>query len=221
MLQKTHYTAPIGSLVDQAIEWFTANPDEELTIPDVAQKFDVTRSIVRACLRPAVKAGVLLYTRADDQEYVYRLGAAPYSIAPAAKTHSEMRALQWQALLSKPTPATLNARAADTPAITPKPKPKRKPSKPSEMVTPCPFDLAALQVETGVPIPPRAHLGPCESKWALVFDPLTQKGMSLEFPAAWKVGVTAFSVKLNRKLGVRRYHVRLVTTGKARIWRIA
>lgn len=62
-----------GSLADLVLAFLRANPDEELSSPDVAQKFDAVADGVRNRLSHAVKAQALVYRRNSAGQLVYRL----------------------------------------------------------------------------------------------------------------------------------------------------
>ncbi|MDP3625043.1 MAG: hypothetical protein Q8S12_00485 [Hydrogenophaga sp.] len=55
------------------LDFLKANPDEELTRDDVAQKFDMSATSVHASLEPAVNGGALVFERNEDLHFVYRL----------------------------------------------------------------------------------------------------------------------------------------------------
>jgi hypothetical protein len=71
-----------GSLPYQVVEFFRANPDEELTIDDIAIKFGLagSREVVPRLTRP-VKSGHLQVLRTERPEYARRAtnvyGAGP------------------------------------------------------------------------------------------------------------------------------------------------
>jgi hypothetical protein len=89
------YTPRPGSVSTRVLEFFRANPDEDLTIDDIAQKFDATRNNVHTLLTLAIDNELLARSRNEDGEYVYHLpshkparkqgNAAPAS--QTAKTH--------------------------------------------------------------------------------------------------------------------------------------
>ncbi len=67
--------APHG-LPAKVITFFIANPEEQLTRVDVAEKFSATANSVHTQLKPAVDSGALLRVKGDDGEYVYSAGPA-------------------------------------------------------------------------------------------------------------------------------------------------
>lgn len=67
------YTPAPGSLAYRVLEWFQKNPEEELTIADIAGKFDAQRGGISGHLKIAVDKGVLKYSQNEDLIYVYTL----------------------------------------------------------------------------------------------------------------------------------------------------
>ena len=70
------YTPRAGSLASQVIGIFRQNPDEELLLDDITDKFDYTRGNIHTLLKDAVEAALLARYRNDDGDYVYKPGAA-------------------------------------------------------------------------------------------------------------------------------------------------
>lgn len=70
------YKARVGSMPARLLDFLKANPDEELTRNDVAQKFDMPATSVTASLEPAVNGGALVFERNEDLHFVYRLPRA-------------------------------------------------------------------------------------------------------------------------------------------------
>ena len=75
-MTKAPYTPRPGSLPSQVIAFFASNPEEELTLEDIVEKFDTTRGNVHTNLGLAVDAGVLMRERNVDGEYFYCAGKA-------------------------------------------------------------------------------------------------------------------------------------------------
>lgn len=75
MTQRT-YTPNAGSLPSMVVGFFTNNPDEELTLEDIADKFQCSRNNIHTNLALATQHGLLLRDRNDDGDYVYRPGNA-------------------------------------------------------------------------------------------------------------------------------------------------
>ena len=70
------YTPRAGSLASQVISFFRNNPDEELLLDDITDKFAATRGNVHTLLSDAVKAELLARERNADGDYLYKPGAA-------------------------------------------------------------------------------------------------------------------------------------------------
>lgn len=111
------------SLAGRAIEFFTTNPNEELTSFDLAIKFDKPAKQVHSLLAYAVDSGALERTTNDDDEIVYRLGTGAPEIAAAPHKHPTL-------LSGVPIPPKRAVSAAD--------------------VT---IDLQSIQLRDDVPVP--------------------------------------------------------------------
>ncbi len=66
------YTPAPGSLAVRVLGYFRGNPDEELTIDDVAIKFGVPYTSVPACLKAPLRHGLLIRTK--TKPFTYRVG---------------------------------------------------------------------------------------------------------------------------------------------------
>lgn len=97
------YTPRAGSLASQVISFFRNNPDEELLLDDITDKFACTRGNVHTLLSDAVKAELLARSRNADGDYLYKPGracgtyAAPAAAiaATSAKTLAANRQFQY------------------------------------------------------------------------------------------------------------------------------
>ena len=76
------YTPRAGSLASQVIGFFRHNPDEELLLDDITDKFDYTKGNIHTLLAEAVRSELLARYRNDDGDYVYKPGAACGTYAP-------------------------------------------------------------------------------------------------------------------------------------------
>ncbi len=78
------YIPTHGTLADRVVEWFRANPDEELERADVARKFNVPPSRITPELAMAVMHGHLrwLRDRPGTHQGAYRLGDGRPEPAP-------------------------------------------------------------------------------------------------------------------------------------------
>lgn len=190
------YKARVGSMPARLLDFLKANPEEELTRADVAQKFDMPTTSVNACLEPAVNGGALVFERNADLDFVYRLpraGEKPPGRKPA----------------TSPWPAV----AAPAPAAAP-----AAPDVLADMAR-----IDALSVDEDVPFV--SQRTPGTSKWEPLFKKLTRAGQSLRIPMEWKTPVAAESTKRNAKAkGVKDAPLYRVgndpSSDHARLWRI-
>lgn len=197
LLNQPTYTPRTGSLADRVVSYFRQQPEEELTRADVASKFDVPRASVQACLKDAVEDHLINYNLAEDGQWVYTAG----------KTLQDKPA--WPG-----TPAGATAERA--PGVSRRGIVKLPPSV---------LDFSALQAEKGVPLVGKSLGVAGVSKWAPLFEKLSEPDTSVQFPAAWKSAVAAKATKFNvaaKKAGrPEHYMVRITGPATARIWRTA
>lgn len=73
------YTPNPGSVPGRAVAFFRANPEEELGIDDIVEKFDASRGNVHTLLGAALDASLLRRERNSEGEWIYAAGSA---IAP-------------------------------------------------------------------------------------------------------------------------------------------
>lgn len=66
------YNPHINSVAGQVLAFFERNPEEHLTLQDVADKFDAKPTSVSQLLRPATKAGLLVYREKAYRRHVVR-----------------------------------------------------------------------------------------------------------------------------------------------------
>jgi hypothetical protein len=99
---KNHYQPRTGSLPYQVIEFFRANPEEELTRSDIAQKFGTEPKSVDGALAGAMAAQVIVKRNSADLGLVIfvagpninKQAAAPYAegkAKPTSKTDHRTR----------------------------------------------------------------------------------------------------------------------------------
>ena len=86
-MPKTIYTPPADSLASSVVNFFRNNPDEQLTVDDIADKFDVGHSSVHTQLSPALEAHLLHRGKNEDGQYVYAAGTA-LAVKPSWKKTS-------------------------------------------------------------------------------------------------------------------------------------
>ena len=103
------YTPRAGSLASQVIGFFRHNPDEELLLDDITDKFDCTKGNIHTLLAEAVRSELLARYRNDDGDYVYKPGAAcgayatpdvtiAATVAKAKAADAQMAAIDFDAL---------------------------------------------------------------------------------------------------------------------------
>lgn len=124
----TTYPPRADSMPARVIAFFQRNPDEELSLEDITEKFDATRGNIHTNLGLAVDAGMLVRDRNADGDYIYKAG----------KKLPKATGVDMDAVHHRPPPAGQQG-----------PWPTRKPaSKPVDL--PDPLDVA---IEDDVPIP--------------------------------------------------------------------
>lgn len=72
-MSRPTYAPRAGTVPKRVLDFFRANPEEELTIPDIAIKFDVPELSVNKCLHLAVKARLLVKVYGDGGRVAFRL----------------------------------------------------------------------------------------------------------------------------------------------------
>lgn len=82
------YVPQANSLPSLVVGFFTNNPDEELTLEDITEKFGAQRNNIHTNLALAVQHGLLARARNDDGDYVYRIGKKPPKGADADTAQS-------------------------------------------------------------------------------------------------------------------------------------
>ena len=73
-MTNTQYNPRPDSLPSQVIGYFTNNPDEELLLDDIVDKFGSTRGNIHTLLASARDVGLLRRDRNEDGEYFYARG---------------------------------------------------------------------------------------------------------------------------------------------------
>ena len=77
------YNPQADSLPSQVIGYFTNNPDEELLLEDISDKFNCSRGNIHTQLARAVEAGMLVRDQNKDGEYIYKAGGNTPKAKPA------------------------------------------------------------------------------------------------------------------------------------------
>ena len=189
----TPYITRAGSLPSQVVYFFTKNPDEQLGLSDITEKFDTPRGNIHTLLALALEAHLLCRSRNDDGEYLYSAGPA---IGKPAK----------DAAPQAPAPST-----ADAPRKTR--GPRRGGHSPRYHI-----DIDALKVEEGIPV--SKINGPLEGKWDSLFAKLEKPGQSIELPGQLKGAVASAAFTRNKK-NQGRFRCYMTGPDTARVWRIA
>lgn len=188
------YSPQAGGLPARVIAFFDANPEEELTLDDIASKFDTVRNNIHTNLALAVSAGAVVRYRNEDGEYLYRRGGT----TPPPKATKP----------GKPANTLTNAFNA---AATSKPRGYTSTMKM--------LDLDALKVEENVPYMPQGTKD--KSKWQPLFDKLTKPGQSIAIPGDLRGAVGAAAGKINGMKTKGTFRVAMVDSETARVWRTA
>lgn len=68
------YTPHADSLPARVIAFFQRNPDEELSMEDITDKFDVVRGNIHSMLALAKDAGLVALSKDGDGAYIYKAG---------------------------------------------------------------------------------------------------------------------------------------------------
>lgn len=187
------YTPLPGSVAYRVLDWFKKNPQEELTVADVAKKFDVSRGGVSSSLKSAVDKGVLQYSQNEDMIYVYTLTEA----------YRDMKLRQEEAKPERPSvPArgkvTLPPSALDFSVL--------KPEKGVPLVG---KSLGEAGVSKWAPL------------FAMLTEPDMSVEFPAEWKTAVAAQSTKLNVQHNKAKEPTRYKVRLTGDGKARVWRVS
>lgn len=73
-MTKTPYTPRANSLVARVVNFFHRNPEEELSLDDICEKFETQRLTIHTTFSAAREAGLLDRYRNSDGEYLYKAG---------------------------------------------------------------------------------------------------------------------------------------------------
>jgi len=150
----TTYTPRAGSVAYRTIDFFRANPDEELSVDDIVEKFEPSTGNVSAFLAEPIKHGLIMRERDSSGEYMFKAGPklkGPMTTEPLAK------AVQ---------------------CIVPAPKVKR-----GLGVLALDLDLASIPLRDDVPMPGATGLKRKRLDYALLLDRM-KVGQSAQLPYA-------------------------------------
>lgn len=194
------------SLSARVVNFFAHNPDEELNLEDITEKFDATRGNIHTLLSKALEADLVVRDRDVDGAYVYRAGKAllvnaAHAVEAVAAADADAEKFSAIVVSGGTTPPAKKASAKGY-------------NSPRKVV-----DLDALTVDEDVPFKPRRIAG--TNKWQPLFDKLTKPGQSIAFPAGMRGAVGAAAMKINRLKTHGNFRVALTGNDTARIWRVA
>lgn len=189
----TIYTPQSGSVAFKVIEFFTTNPDEELSTENLEAKFGKPAAQFHTHLAPALQSGVLKRRTNDDDELVYSLGKGTAQVQANPARHPNLR------------PDALLAGAA----LGRKPEPKSR-------IHASRLDLDSVQLRDNIPIPDKQ--GNSVEKFTALLARM-KVGQSCELPAATKTTLakvcTAHHAEGKGKFTVRKLNI--TTIG---LWRV-
>lgn len=189
---KAPYRPHRDSVPGRVIAFFQANPDEELTVADIIEKFETGASNVHNILGPAVQAGLLKRHQNNDLEYVYEL--ATRKAQPALRSVGS-----GSPFVGKPS-GHATRRHNDQVLAT--------------------FDPAKIAIEDGVPVPSRGPTARSRVDLSPLLQRL-KPGQSACLPIAARYGLVKAVTDLH-KAGKPRYTTRAnKAAGEIRVWRIS
>lgn len=136
----SNYNPQPGSTAFRVMEFFTTNPQEELTVQQLESRFDKPAKQWHSILSSAVSSGALKRFENEDDELVYTLGTGVPGIEPQQGRNPTLRP---DVLLAG---ATLGKRVARASA---------------------PADLATIELRSGVPLP---EIRTGKDKWYELLD---------------------------------------------------
>ncbi len=212
----TTYRPQAGSVAAKACAFFSGNPDEELAVTDIADKFGCGFASVHTLLRPALEAQLLMRRKDELGSWLYGAGAelakAPVMDLGGASLGAGSDGVDMDAVHGRR--ATAPASQAPTQAL-------KTGTKPRAGTVRVHLDIASLQVEDGVPFIPPGK-GGAQGKWDALFDKLAKVGQSLAVPGEVKAALAAAAMKRNKATPPRgKFAVQKTGPDAARVWRVA
>lgn len=200
------YRPQAGSVAAKACAFFSGQPDEELAVTDIADKFGCGFASVHTLLRPALEARLLMRRKDELDGWLYGAGA-DLAKAPVVDFGVKSDGVNMDAV---------HSRRATAPASL-APQTGTKPRYGNVRVH---LDIAALQVEDGVPFTPPSR--GAQGKWDALFDKLAKVGQSLAVPGEVKAALAAAAMKRNKATPPRgKFAVQKTGPDAARVWRVA
>ncbi len=190
----TVYSPDPLALEFQVIQYFTTNPEEELTTADIGDKFGVHPARVHTGLAKALEAGALARKSNAEEELVYSLGAGTTNVKPDKAKH--------------PTLGGKTQRVDQALAGSKVKKTRDRSPLPA-------FD--AIPLEKDVPLPP-AGGGHVKTNWPALFQRM-KPGESCVLPKRVRStlgkAITDFG---KAKLG--ELSLRVISDTELRLWRV-
>ena len=184
------YNPQADSLPSQVIGYFINNPEEELLLEDISDKFDCSRGNIHTQLARAVESGMLVRDQNKDGEYIYKAGgntpkAKPAPAKPVVRSGVDIDAV-------------CHTRSRTRVAVQ----------------LPDPLDVP---VDDSVPIPARTGPG-SKTDWVPLFNRL-KVGQSFKLPLAAKHMIANAMTEVHKD-GKARYTIRTFRdTQELRVWR--
>jgi hypothetical protein len=190
----TVYSPDPFALEFQVIQYFTTNPEEELTTADIGEKFGVHPAQVHTKLARALGASALSRRSNGDDELVYSLGTGTTNVKADKAKHPSLR--------------RGSAPRVDQ-ALAGKPKKTRDRS-------PLPsFD--AIPLEKNVPLPPVGG-GHVKTDWPALFNRM-KPGESCVLPRRVKASLGKAITEFG-KAKAGELSTRMISDTELRLWRI-
>lgn len=221
------YTPTPGSAAFRVCSFFAENVDETLTKDDLCTKFDMARPSIPGLLDRAFRARYIrlsspeTYAAGDEIDvFAAQLRAAAQPQAPAPAASAQPPVTEEPSAPTATTATTEAQPASQAPRATKAVKPMKRLRLPL-------LDVSAIQVQSGVPIPPASNGQPGQGRYIELFDKLTQVGQHIELPIEYRGTVGKAIVpyqkkhRPGRKLVVRTIDATADQPARVGIWRTA
>ena len=193
-----------GTLPARVVQFFSENPDEELTSGDIANKFGAMPHSVATALSRPVEHGLL--QRRKDTTVSGRVG---YVYTAGHRTLAGEFTITGHAAAPDPDdPEDSGVTATRLPHTSGAPAPKPKRAR---------VDLSAITIEPGIPIPKIERATP--TRWPDVLAKMAV-GDSFALPATGAAAARK-AVSADTKATGRTYTVHSLPADTIRIWRTA